>query len=110
MDVQLMQMDTICQDFVLAADIELKQIQVGQTVVSTLTHIVDVQHTTMATCMLCQTIQDGQQRQDIVIAILKKYTKVLRQLSAALVHKVLENVGYVVVTLVYRTEQADKVQ
>ena len=64
----------------------------------------------MVICMLFQTIQDGQQRQDIVIAILKKYTKVLRQLSAALVHKVLENVGYVVVTLVYRTELVDKVQ
>jgi hypothetical protein len=75
-----MQTAITCPDFVLAADTELKQIQVGQLHVSTLTHIVDVQHTTMATCMLCQTIQDGQQRQVIVIVIHKKYTKVLHQL------------------------------
>ena len=80
MVVQLMQMDITCQDFVRVADIELKQTHHGQTDVSTLTHIVDVQHTTMVICMLFQTIQDGQQRQDIVIAIHKKYTKVLRQL------------------------------
>ena len=110
MDVQLMRMDTTCQDFVLVADTEQKQTHHGQLDVSIQTLIVDVQHTTMVICMLFQTIQDGQQRQDIVIAILKKYTKVLRQLSAALVHKVLENVGYVVVTLVYRTELVDKVQ
>jgi hypothetical protein len=75
-----MQMDITCQDFVLVVDIELKQIQVGQQHVSTLTYIVDVQLTTMVICMLCQTIQDGQQLQDIVIVIHKKYTKVLHQL------------------------------
>ena len=105
-----MQMDIICQAFVLVVDIEQKQTHHGRTVVSTQMHIVDVQHTTMAKCMLFQTIQDGQQRQDIVTVTYKKYTKVLHQSSAALVRKVLENVGYVVVTLVYHTEQADKVQ
>ena len=93
MDVQLMRMDTTCQDFVLVADTEQKQTHHGQPVVSIQTHIVDVQHTTMAKCMLFQTIQDGQQRQAIVIVIHKKYTKVLRQSSAALVHKVLDSVG-----------------
>ena len=75
-----MQMDTTCQDFVLAEDTELKQTHHGQQHVSTLMHIADVQHTTMAKCMLFQTIQDGQQRQAIVIVIHKKYTKVLHQL------------------------------
>jgi hypothetical protein len=65
---------------VLVEDTEQKQTQHGQTDVSTLTHIADVQHTTMAKCMLYQTIQDGQQRQDTVIVIHKKYTKVLHQL------------------------------
>jgi hypothetical protein len=75
-----MQMDITCQAFVLAVVTELKQILHGQRLVSIQMHIVDVQHTTMAKCMLFQTIQDGQQRQDTVIVIHKKYTKVLHQL------------------------------
>jgi hypothetical protein len=93
MVAQLMQTAITCQGFVLVAVTELKQIHHGQTLVSTLTHIVDVQHITMVTCMLYQTIQDGQQQEHIVNAIHKKYTKALRQLSAALVLKVLETVG-----------------
>jgi hypothetical protein len=65
---------------VLVADIELKQTHHGQTDVSTLTHIVDVQHTTMVICILFQTTQLFQQHQDIVIVTYKKYTKVLHQL------------------------------
>jgi|TARA_B110000238_G_C15706912_1_gene260823 hypothetical protein len=79
MVVQLMQTAIICQDFVLAAVTELKQIHHGQQLVSIQMHIVDVQHTTMATCMLFQTTQGGQQHQDIVIVTYKKYTKVLLQ-------------------------------
>jgi hypothetical protein len=95
---------------VLVAVIELKQIHHGQQLVSTQMHIVGVQHTTMATCMLFQTTQGGQQRQVIVIVTYKKCIKVLHQLLAELVRKVLENVGYVVVTLVYHTELVDKAQ
>ena len=80
MVVQLMQTDIIYQDFVLAEDTEQKQTHHGQQHVSIQMYIADVQHTTMAKCMLFQTIQDGQQRQDTVIVIHKKYTKVLHQL------------------------------
>ena len=76
-----MQTDIIYQDFVLAAAIEQKQIHHGQLDVSIQMHIADVQLTTMAKCILYQTIQDGQQRQVIVIVTHKKYTRVLHQLS-----------------------------
>jgi hypothetical protein len=97
-------------DSVLAAAIEQKQILVGQQHVSIQMHIVDVQHTTTVKCMLCLTIQVGQQHLDIAIVTYKKYTKVLLLLLEALVRKVLDSAGFVAVILVYHTEQADKVQ
>tara|TARA_Y100000389_G_C17273160_1_gene419056 strand:- start:69 stop:329 length:261 start_codon:yes stop_codon:yes gene_type:complete len=86
-------MDITCQDFVLVEDTEQKQTHHGQTLVSTQMHIVDVQHTTTAKCMLFLTTQVGQQQEHIVSVIHKKCTKVLRQLLAVFHLWEIETVG-----------------
>ena len=90
--------------------IEQKQTLVGQQDVFIQMLIVDVLPTTMVKCMLYLTTQAGQQHLDIAIVTYRKYIKVLLLLLEALARKVLDSVGFVAVTLVCHTEQADKVQ